>query len=264
MADKTQLEVLSKGIGVWNQWRAENEGVVPDLSGAQLQEGFLRGANFSSANLTRAILIGADLSGADLTMADLSQADLRFARLKGVKLKGAAITTAVGVDKKLFHSTMTQPLSKRRIAGMVAVPLIAIGLGYAGVVGRLEPSEQQVERSESPLPAAVGSDPFSHFVAAQALQRASVSAVSVRGRSINLELASETVSQVAYLLALRSLCGSLDRHNALAAELDTISVVNSSADQGWVFDEPRLCSELNGSELAVMDATVLGHSHMLD
>ena len=257
LADKTQLEILSKGIDAWNQWRSENIGVVPDLSGAQLQEGFLRGADFSSANLTRAVLIGADLSQADLTMADLSQADLRFARLKGVKLKGAAITTALGVDKKLFRSTMTRPVSNRRIAGMVAVPVLAIALAYAGVAGR------PAVVLDTPLPTTGDADPFSHFIAAQALQHAAVSAVSSRGRAIELVLASESVSQVGYLLALRGICGSLERHQAVAAEIDTITIVNSVGDQGWVFEEPRLCADLNRSDIAVMDATVLGHSHPL-
>jgi len=258
LADKTQLEILSKGIDAWNQWRSENTGVVPDLSGAQLQEGCLRGADFSSENLTRAVLIGADLSQADLTMADLSQADLRFARLKG-----ASITTALGVDKKLFRSTMTRPVSKRRIAGMVAVPVLAIGLAYAGLVGRVAPAAQPVEGFDAPVSAAVDSDPFSNFIAAQALRQAAVSVVSSRGRSIRLELVSESVSQVGYLLALRGMCGSLERHQAVAAGVDAITIVNSAGDQGWVFEEPRLCAELNRSELAVMDATVLGHSRPL-
>lgn len=175
---------------------------MPDLSGVQLQEGFLRGADFSCANLTRAVLIGADLSQADLTMADLSQADLRFARLKGAKLKGAAITTALGVDKKLLRSTMTRPVSKRRIAGMVAVPVLAIGLAYAGIAGRPATDARPAEAVDTPVSTTVDSDPFSHFIAAQALQHAAVSAVSSRGRSIELELASENVSQVGYLLAL--------------------------------------------------------------
>ena len=236
---------------------------MPDLSGAQLQEGFLRGADFSCANLTRAVLIGADLSQADLTMADLSQADLRFARLKGAKLKGAAITTALGVDKKLLRSTMTRPVSKRRIAGMVAVPVLAIGLAYAGIAGRPATDARPAEAVDTPVSTTVDSDPFSHFIAAQALQHAAVSAVSSRGRSIELELASENVSQVGYLLALRGICGSLERHHVVAGEIDTITIVNSAGDQGWVFEEPRLCAELNRSELAVMDATVLGHSSPL-
>ena len=263
LADKTQLEILSKGIDAWNQWRSENTGVVPDLSGAQLQEGCLRGADFSSENLTRAVLIGADLSQADLTMADLSQADLRFARLKGAKLKGASITTALGVDKKLFRSTMTRPVSKRRIAGMVAVPVLAIALAYAGLAGRPATDARPAEAFETPVSAAVDSDPFSNFIAAQALRQAAVSVVSSRGRSIRLELVSESVSQVGYLLALRGMCGSLERHQAVAAGVDAITIVNSAGDQGWVFEEPRLCAELNRSELAVMDATVLGHSRPL-
>ena len=59
MANPEQLDILKEGVEAWNAWRAENEGVKVDLSGADLIEADLNGAD----------LQGADLNGAHLTEA---------------------------------------------------------------------------------------------------------------------------------------------------------------------------------------------------
>jgi uncharacterized protein YjbI with pentapeptide repeats len=85
-----------KGVDGWNQWRAYNADLRPDLHGARLLSAFLQwadlhdtnldgaflrgahlyGANLRGASLRKAVLVGANLSKADLTAADLSGANL--------------------------------------------------------------------------------------------------------------------------------------------------------------------------------------------
>ena len=115
------LEILRLGVGFWNDWREENPGIEPQLSGvsnADLLSGlFLRwdgptdaesetvdlnGINFSNcalrgaqlqgvhlhrANLSGAQLSEADLSGADLRDTDLTRTDFGNAVLKGAYLR---------------------------------------------------------------------------------------------------------------------------------------------------------------------------------
>ena len=72
MANPEHLAILSRGVSVWNAWRAENPDVRPDLnraklSGAHLQQANLTGAHLIDADLTRAYLYRADLTRANFT-----------------------------------------------------------------------------------------------------------------------------------------------------------------------------------------------------
>jgi uncharacterized protein YjbI with pentapeptide repeats len=49
MANQEQLDLLRQGVEVWNQWRAKNPTVQPNLQRASLAGLDLRKANFSSA-----------------------------------------------------------------------------------------------------------------------------------------------------------------------------------------------------------------------
>lgn len=91
MADPTHLEILSKGVLYWNDWRHAHPEAVPDLDGADLsrmslREGDFRGASLKGAVLRKTELEGADFRQADLTRASLWRADLRRADLRGAKL----------------------------------------------------------------------------------------------------------------------------------------------------------------------------------
>lgn len=104
MANPEHLEILKKGVEVWNAWRIETSAGGPDLreadlhgmdlSGAKFHMGWLSGANLaeaelSGADLHEAFLIGASLEGANLQGADLHGANLREANLHGANLHGA-------------------------------------------------------------------------------------------------------------------------------------------------------------------------------
>ena len=119
MANKKHVDLLRKGVEVWNTWRAEHPETVPslnqadlyrvDLIGADLREADLRQAdlreanlmgadlrrvNLSLADLSRAVLSRADLLGANLRQADLRQADLRQADFSEADFSRADLSEA--------------------------------------------------------------------------------------------------------------------------------------------------------------------------
>lgn len=124
MANGEHLALLKQGVDAWNQWKANNPDIRPnlsfatgkgiiirdaklsgvdlsradlsraDLSRADLVGANLREANFNEAYLSKAELIGADLSEADLSSADLIGANLIGTNLSGAKLNGADLSKA--------------------------------------------------------------------------------------------------------------------------------------------------------------------------
>jgi hypothetical protein len=73
------VQLLRRGIGVWNEWRLKHSKHKPILSGADLHGldltlADLRQADLTSANLAEAILIWTNFGGANLTKADLTGA----------------------------------------------------------------------------------------------------------------------------------------------------------------------------------------------
>jgi hypothetical protein len=96
------LEVLRRGPRAWNEWRAQNPDIIPNLTDIALalserQMGPINGGpvNFRQVRLRRAFLRSATLSAANLEWADLSDADLREARLNDASLVGADLTDAM-------------------------------------------------------------------------------------------------------------------------------------------------------------------------
>jgi serine/threonine protein kinase len=104
MAKQEQIEILSRGVQAWNQWRSENPGIAAslsgvtlrqrDLSGVDLREADLSGARLFDVNLARSTLAGADLSGAYVSESNLAQADLHEARLTQATLSRVNLAQA--------------------------------------------------------------------------------------------------------------------------------------------------------------------------
>ena len=59
MANPVHVDVLSRGVAAWNEWRLAHPHVVPDLSGANLSR--LTNTKLAGANLSRARLMGTRL-----------------------------------------------------------------------------------------------------------------------------------------------------------------------------------------------------------
>jgi uncharacterized protein YjbI with pentapeptide repeats len=100
MANQEHLDILAKGIAEWNEWRNQHSAVMPDLSGANLDnadltDGNFLGARMAGAKMREAALLRADCSGADLGLVDFSGAMMRGAILDGVGMSGAVL---VGTD----------------------------------------------------------------------------------------------------------------------------------------------------------------------
>jgi hypothetical protein len=51
MANPEHLAKLKEGVEAWNEWRAKNLDIVPDLSKADLQGAYLMGANLWGVKL---------------------------------------------------------------------------------------------------------------------------------------------------------------------------------------------------------------------
>lgn len=116
MAIKEHLKLLKQGVKVWNEWREEHPGTIPDftrasLNDAQLLDANLRGADMSGIELQDADLSGADLEGAALTGAYLDRikllgANLRYVNLNSAELPEADMRGAVLSDARLDTATL--------------------------------------------------------------------------------------------------------------------------------------------------------------
>ena len=107
MASLEHLEMLKCGADVWNEWREQHPEVVPDLSGAELENVILPDTNLRGVDLSGAYLRGADLFGADLKGADLGQADLFGASFFAANLRGVDLTGARNLTKGQVASAVT-------------------------------------------------------------------------------------------------------------------------------------------------------------
>lgn len=118
MANPRHLQILKRGIKVWNEWRRNHPKIEPDLHRANLVDTDFAGANFRGANLSRvnlchaklnrANLIGADLTRADMIGAEFFSANLTRANLKGAKLNGAKLSSANLTDTNFRDADLSR------------------------------------------------------------------------------------------------------------------------------------------------------------
>jgi uncharacterized protein YjbI with pentapeptide repeats len=94
MANHKHIEILSQGVAAWNQWRAQDPDVKPNLSGVNLLKAKLANINLRQADLRKTDLREADLAGADLAKADLRNANCRAAKVICANLKSANMNGA--------------------------------------------------------------------------------------------------------------------------------------------------------------------------
>ena len=103
MANQEHLNILKKGVEVWNQvWKQRNEEYYrktfnffrADLSHADLRGVYLTRADLRDAKLRGAYLFSAHLNEVNLSGANLSEADLQSATLSEADLSGANLSHA--------------------------------------------------------------------------------------------------------------------------------------------------------------------------
>ncbi|MFM5903220.1 MAG: pentapeptide repeat-containing protein [Dolichospermum sp.] len=117
MANPEHLALLKQGVGVWNKWRDENSGIIPnfnyiDLRATDLSYANLYGANLYGAELSKAILIWANLSKANLSKANLSKANLSKANLRGANLSAANLEKSQVIGTNFYNVTLTSACIK--------------------------------------------------------------------------------------------------------------------------------------------------------
>jgi uncharacterized protein YjbI with pentapeptide repeats len=100
MANPEHLEILRRGVDVWNNWRIKQPIVCPDLRGANLNGARLNGIMLKDAYLRDSYFCGAHFYGSDLRGADLRDARLSDACLIEARLCGADLrrTNLVGAN----------------------------------------------------------------------------------------------------------------------------------------------------------------------
>jgi uncharacterized protein YjbI with pentapeptide repeats len=133
LANENHLEILKKGVDIWNKWRQENPSVEPDLSSANLGGEILFEADLCRANLSKADLSSADLCQANLfeanlngakaswgnffkaylrqaklIKADLREADLSQADLAKANLSNADLSEADLIQASLYEADLTE------------------------------------------------------------------------------------------------------------------------------------------------------------
>ena len=100
MSEEKHQEILEQEAEVWNAWRQDNPGVVPDFSGEDLSELNMARVNLSDADLSQAELFDSLLEQANLKMAKMTGADLSGAKLDGAELYKVDLSDAslIGAD----------------------------------------------------------------------------------------------------------------------------------------------------------------------
>lgn len=148
MANEEHLAVLRQGVEAWNQWKANNPEIRPNLSFANGKRITIRGAKLSGVdlsrtNLSRADLSKADLIGAKLNEANLSEAYLSEADLIGADLTSADLSSADLIGANLIGANLNQAylsgadLTKANLSGadLVGAKLIGAKLSGANLSG---------------------------------------------------------------------------------------------------------------------------------
>lgn len=178
IADSEHIELLRRGPRPWNEWRAENPSIIPNLVGislsigdrqmgpinggpinlayARLRHAFLRYATLTRANLRGADLADTDLREARLEGADLSDADLSGAALDGVDLSGAKLAGANLCGASLAHARNLTMAQLHEAEGDAATVLPAnverplIWTVAQGVDSQSSPARSMPRRLEEP------------------------------------------------------------------------------------------------------------------
>jgi uncharacterized protein YjbI with pentapeptide repeats len=136
VANPEHLEILKKGVKVWNEWRIENPDIFKvaqesarwTLRTAGPRKADLSGAHLNGANLGLANLMWADLSGAHLMSANLRDADFQSANLSGADLSGADLVSANLQNANLIGADLSR-------ADLMIAKLIGADLSGARLPG---------------------------------------------------------------------------------------------------------------------------------
>jgi len=110
VAEYNHRQRLQEGPRPWNEWRASNPGVIPDLRYLELSLGQKQFGpiNGGPIDLRSALLFKADLRNATLIEADLRDAELVEAEFGGARLDNADLRGAKLVDSSLIGADFSR------------------------------------------------------------------------------------------------------------------------------------------------------------
>jgi hypothetical protein len=129
MANAEHLDLVRARKVIWNEWRARNPKILPDLSEADLNRADLFERNLSGTNLRKC-----DLHAADLRHANLENANLQSARLRHASLRHATLISANLTDADLYNANLySAQLNKAKLikANLVGADLTDADLSNA-------------------------------------------------------------------------------------------------------------------------------------
>ncbi len=143
MANEEHLALLRQGVEAWNQWKANNPEIRPNLSFATgnritIREAKLSGVDLSQTNLSRVDLSRADLMGANLSEANLNQAYLSEVNLIGGDLSSADLSSADLTSANLIGVNLSKSylsgadLRKANLSGVDFIEAKLIGAKLSG------------------------------------------------------------------------------------------------------------------------------------
>lgn len=129
MANPEHLEILARGIEVWNKWRETNPTIQPNLAGAELANGLFRNvnlgfANCNGTNLREANLTAASLFSTNLTFANLRDTNLTRSHLFSTNLEGALLERANFTDAVIGSVTFSD-VNLSRVIGLETITHMA-------------------------------------------------------------------------------------------------------------------------------------------
>jgi hypothetical protein len=107
------IEILRKGVKIWNKWRAQNALVVPRLPRVGLKGRYLSGIDLRNSDLTSADLSDADLSNSRLSGAVLNRALMIRTNLFRADLSATDLRSAILADAHLGEAD----LSRAKVGG---------------------------------------------------------------------------------------------------------------------------------------------------
>jgi len=112
MANQEHKKIVEQGVTVWNKWREDNPGMIPNLNGIDLSGQDWSGANFTRTDFVKANFEGTNLENAIMTGAkdpsgvDIGRSYFDGANLRNANLNNADLRRAILIDADLTGATL--------------------------------------------------------------------------------------------------------------------------------------------------------------
>jgi len=133
MTKPKHIDILTKGMDIWNEWREKHSHEEVDLSDMDLRETNLAGGYFWKTNFYRTNLNGVNLYKADLVKANLTESFLR-----GADLRETDLSYANCLRTDFFEATLSKSnlhYSDLRSASLVNSTLTEVNFSFANLTG---------------------------------------------------------------------------------------------------------------------------------